>query len=82
MYVVLIDPSGFVVAEFRIYLQLDAQEADVRPGGRGAHRRAGRPPEPNPTAYDRVDDRFAADDSLPLREWLTWGPTWPKDADE
>lgn len=59
-----------LVFEFRIYVELDAQESDVRPVGRRHYYARGPLPDPEPvdnshwtsTAFDRVDDRTYPED--------------------
>jgi hypothetical protein len=58
------EPPGYLVGIFRIYLTVDAETTDVRPSVRGEpygdfRLAPGEPVDnPQPTAYDRVDDRI------------------------
>lgn len=65
LHVASIDPSGFILVEFRIYIEQAEESKDVRPGervvlyarGNGSYRLPVDKLPDSTTAYDRCDDR-------------------------
>lgn len=62
MSILSIEPVNPIVIEFRIYIQMDAEQSDVRPPGLGdlyvdLTTDIGDLTDHNPTVYDRADDR-------------------------
>lgn len=78
--VLTIEPLGYPISIFRIYVERTAETYDVRLDGRGApyvifldgaHPPVDNQRGPVTTAYDRVDDRFVEEERSEPLDWIS-----------